>query len=162
VSRDRLLALYPRAWRDRYGEEFLALVGDGRLSAAEWVDVVRGAIDAWLSAEVRGAAEGAGTNGGRTMKLKSLLAGDHRHAGVTPFDGVVGAGVLIGVSLLFAAARRLGWPDGGKALSELAFPVAMTVSMPFWLMKGTSRKAQFVIVGGTLLVLISIGLVSGH
>jgi hypothetical protein len=163
VSRNRrLLALYPRSWRDRYGEEFLALLSEAPLSVTEWLDVIRGAVDAWLSAEVRAAApaERVATNGGRTMRWKSLLACERRHAGVTPFDGMVGAGVMIGTSLVFLTARRLGWPDGGKAIASLAFPMAMTLSMPFWLMKGVPVKAQALIVGGTAVALVLIGFIS--
>jgi hypothetical protein len=164
VTSRRLLSLYPRAWRDRYGEEFLALVGEGPLSTGERVDVVRGAIDAWLSAEIRGgpATERVATNGGRTMRLKSLMACERRTTPVTTFDSAVGALVMVGMSLLLLAARRLGWPDGGKALAGLAFPVAMTLSMPFWLMKGVPWKARAVIVGGTLAVLSIIGIVSAR
>jgi hypothetical protein len=61
----RLIALYPKAWRDRYGEELTELAHDrsrlGRLATA--VDLVRGAFDAHLQrldpAVRRGAADGA-------------------------------------------------------------------------------------------------------
>jgi hypothetical protein len=161
---ERLLLLYPRAWRERYGEEFLALLGEGPLSATEWVDVVRGALDAWLSPEVRRAApsERLATSGGRTMRLKALMACERRSPQVTAFDAVAGAGVMIGVSLLFLAARGLPWPDGGKAVASLAFPVALAASMPFWLMRGVPRKVQAVIVGGTLTILALIGYLSAR
>jgi hypothetical protein len=32
VTADRLLRLYPRAWRKQYGEEFLATIGDASSS----------------------------------------------------------------------------------------------------------------------------------
>ena len=35
----------------------------------------------------------------------------------------------------------------------------MTISLPFWLMKGQPWKAQAAIVGGTLLVLIAIAII---
>lgn len=164
MARERLLLLYPRPWRERYGEEFLALLGEGPLSASEWVDVLRGAMDAWLSAEVRGGApaERLATNGGRTMRLKTLMACERRSAQVTALDGLVGASVMIGTSLLLLMARRWGWPDGGKALAGLSFPVALVVSMPFWLMKGVPPKAQAVIIGGTLTILAVIGYVSAR
>jgi hypothetical protein len=50
---NRLLRLYPRAWRDRYGDELAALVADltaerdGRFRLA--LDLVRGALDAHFS-----------------------------------------------------------------------------------------------------------------
>lgn len=44
MSSDRLaralLRLYPRAWRERYGDEFLALIVDGGLTWREVVDVI--------------------------------------------------------------------------------------------------------------------------
>jgi hypothetical protein len=41
-----LLRFYPRWWRDRYGDEFAALLDD--LPEASRLDVVRGLADAWL------------------------------------------------------------------------------------------------------------------
>jgi hypothetical protein len=43
-----LLQLYPGAWRSRYGAEMEALLEDRRPGFRERVDLVRGAIDAWL------------------------------------------------------------------------------------------------------------------
>jgi hypothetical protein len=50
----RLLRLYPRAWRDRYGEEFLALLSERPSSFADRVDIVRGAMDARLQPQIPG------------------------------------------------------------------------------------------------------------
>lgn len=45
----RLIALYPAPWRDRYEEEFLALLAERPpTSIAERADIVRGAVDARL------------------------------------------------------------------------------------------------------------------
>jgi hypothetical protein len=44
----RLVALYPQAWRDRYEDEFLALMADRPPDAIDRVDIVRGALDARL------------------------------------------------------------------------------------------------------------------
>jgi hypothetical protein len=57
-------------------------------------------------------------------------------------------------------ARRAGWSVMGEVLLSLAFPGSMTLSMPFWLMKGQPWKAQVVIVGGTLTFLTAIGYLS--
>lgn len=43
-----LLRLYPAPWRQRYGEEFLALLAERPPSLDDRVDIVRGAIDARL------------------------------------------------------------------------------------------------------------------
>jgi hypothetical protein len=44
----RMLALYPRRWRDRYEEEFLALLSDSGSGPGDGIDIVRGAVDAHI------------------------------------------------------------------------------------------------------------------
>ena len=39
-----LLRLYPRAWRERYGDEFLALLGDERISVRTIMNIVSSAM----------------------------------------------------------------------------------------------------------------------
>jgi hypothetical protein len=48
VSATRIVALYPRAWRARYGEELEALLEAGSIGLRDRVDLVRGALDAHL------------------------------------------------------------------------------------------------------------------
>lgn len=48
-TRNWLIHLYPWAWRERYGEEFEALLEHCRLSPLEVLDVIGGALDARLS-----------------------------------------------------------------------------------------------------------------
>lgn len=50
----RLIALYPRDWRDRYGDEFLALLADRPPDPIERLDIIRGALDARLHPQVQG------------------------------------------------------------------------------------------------------------
>jgi hypothetical protein len=48
-----LVRLYPQAWRERYGEEFLALLEERRASSVgNLFDVAFGALDAWLEPQV--------------------------------------------------------------------------------------------------------------
>jgi hypothetical protein len=44
----RLVGLYPRAWRERYEDEFLAVLGSRAVTRADRLDIVRGALDAHL------------------------------------------------------------------------------------------------------------------
>jgi hypothetical protein len=48
----RLIRLYPRAWRDRYYEEFMALLVERPASVGDLFDVASGALDAWLRPQV--------------------------------------------------------------------------------------------------------------
>src|SRR5262245_17554346 len=119
---ERLLRLYPPAWRARYGEEFLAMLGPEPLRAQQAFDIVMAALESWLSADVRRAARAGhvSTNGGETMTLQSLMACGRAESAVTRRDGVLGAGVMLGVTALMSLAgimaRRNGWPIAGEAL----------------------------------------------
>ena len=164
TSAERLLRLYPRAWRERYGDEFLDLAGDGGLGLQQTIDIVSGAIDAWLSADVRDAtrAAGAAPSGG-TMTVKSIPFCD-TNPRYTTRDALIGAAVMLIGTLLFLllgfAAKAGGPPPAGELLINLAFPVSLVLSMPFWLMKGQPWKAQVVIVGGLVAMLVVIHAIS--
>ena len=159
---DRLVRLFPRAWRERYGEEFVAMAGPGPLGLQQMIDIVSGAIDAWLSADVRDATRAwreAPSGGGPMMKSMTTVCARSGFR-YTTRDGLVGAAVMLVGTALFAllgiALRRQGWSFAGETLTNIAFTASLTLSMPFWLMKGQSRKAQIVIVAGTLGLLLLI------
>jgi hypothetical protein len=158
---DRLLRLFPRAWSERYGDEFLALAGSGPLNVQLFVDIVSAAIDAWLSTDVRNAtgtfhAVSSGGKSVKSMTLSSLIACERRHNRYTTRDALIGAGVMIGASLLLSTAgiavKRNGWPTAGDILIQQSFLWSLMLSVPFWLLKGQPRKAQVVIVLATLLL----------
>ena len=53
-----MLACYPRAWRERYGDELLGLLADRRSGWRDLPDLLAGAIDARLHLRLRPAADG--------------------------------------------------------------------------------------------------------
>jgi hypothetical protein len=64
MNAGRLLGLYPRRWRQRYGAEITEILEHERLTAQFAIDLVRGAIDAHLHPELAApllAAAGGGT-----------------------------------------------------------------------------------------------------
>jgi hypothetical protein len=155
MTAQALIHLYPRAWRDRYGEEFVAAVGNAPLHVQQVVDIVSGAIDAWLSSDVRRATDAAGgaRKGGTTMSAFSFVCRDSRLR-YTTRDALAGAGVMllivVALSALDRAARRNGFPVTGQMLHAVATPASLLLSMPLWLLKGQPWKAQVAIVGVTL------------
>jgi len=161
MRREHLLRLYPRAWRERYGVEFLATIEHGPLRSREAIDIVFGAIDAWLSADVRRMTMSpAATREGGRMLLKSLWACERTEGAVTPRDGLIGAAVMLVSSVVFKAlahASQDAFPAASHLFTSLAFLGPFTLSMPFWLMRGQSWRAQTLIVGGTLTLLVLIG-----
>lgn len=158
MTASQLLRLYPRGWQERYGDEFLATVGDEALRFQQILNIVSGAIDAWLSADVRRSVAGT-TQQGVTAMHPSIRAicGTSTYQ-MTTRDGLIGAAVmLLGTAILVALgifAGRAGHPALGEGLKSLSFSVALTLSMPVTFLKGQPWKAQVVICGATLLLLV--------
>lgn len=161
----RLLALYPRAWRDRYGEEFLELLGDERLTFTQVVNIVSGAIDARVSPEVRASTahqRALAPQGGSAVitTLKRMCAYD-RAFRYTTRDGLIAAAVMIisTVVLAFGGAylRRHGWPGAGEYLKGVSFPVALVLSSNVMWLKGQSRTAKLIITGLPLILILFAG-----
>lgn len=111
----RMLALYPRAWRDRYGLEFQLLMAERPPSQRDRIDIVRGAIDARLHPQVASAAPTGPGVGVRIAGALGVLAGVLWVAASLAFHGAPlnldlgykesGSAVLIAV----AAALVTGW-----------------------------------------------------
>jgi hypothetical protein len=155
----RLIRLYPPAWRARYGDEFLALAGDRPATLRQTIDIVAGAIDAWLTADVRRATlAGAASAGGGHMP-KSLTCATQPT--ITTRDGLIGAAVMIAATLVLTMlgvwAKTSGWTALGETTLSLSFPAAMAVSLPFWMMPGVPRRAKVLFVGVILAILAGIG-----
>lgn len=81
-------------------------------------------------------------------------------------DGLMGAGLMIGGTIALSAGgiwlRNHGWPDFGEAIKSLAFSASLTLTLPTMWLKGQPWRAQVAIVGGTLVILVIIGLASSH
>jgi hypothetical protein len=152
------LALYPRHWRDRYGEEFIGLVGDRPLGVGEWIDIVAGAIDARLSSDVRRAAASSAAGGGSAVTvLHALKLRQCGKVTISTREALIGAAVLVvgslaavGVKLWLAAA---GYPEAGRLVLDLSFPILYVVIMNSTFFKGQSWRARLVLSG----LLIAIG-----
>ncbi len=162
AAAERLLRLYPRAWRERYGEEFLATVGRGPLQMQQMIDIVSGAIDAWSSTEVRGVTRPAAPDDGKERRMRIGLRGvcERGTLRYTRRDALIGAAVMLlatlALSAMVMAARRNGWTTADAVLTQLAFPGSLVLSMPFWLLKGQSWRSQAVLMAGLLAVLLAI------
>lgn len=154
-----LLQLYPRAWRERYGEEFVSTVGAQPLNAQQAIDIVGGAIDAWItfkSVTTRLHTPGGGAV--MTQQWKAICAAN----GVryTKRDALISAGVMVAASLLLVAAgiyaRSTGRSELGDALTSVSFPIAFMVSMPFAMLKGQPKTVQAVsLIFSTLILVIA-------
>ena len=158
---DRLLRLYPPAWRERYGEEFLEVVGPRRVTLQQAIDIVSGAIDAWLSTDVHTATRVAAAGGGSMVRTMVCRKSENRYS---TRDSVIAAAVMLALTIAFAVsgivAKREGWTMTATMLLNLSFVVPFTLSMPLWIMKGQPWKAKAVLIGTTLAFLVVISFLS--
>jgi hypothetical protein len=109
-----LVRLYPRAWRDRYEEEFLALLEARPPTLIDRFDIVRGAMDARVHPQVRSAER---------ETQPAVPEEDRRVARLLGYAGVAG-----GVLWPIAFAVMLAGPvvhdgDGAYRDGSAAFPI---------------------------------------
>lgn len=160
-----LLRLYPATWRHRYGAEFLEMVGDSPLAPGQLIDIVRGALDAWLSADMRrGLATPAAAPASGGSSVKDAISECAGRGHYRPLDGFLGAALIVGGSAFFALlgflAHRMGHDGLRQFLHNLAFPASLLLSLPFWLMKGVPVRVQALVIGITLMLVAAIGLLA--
>lgn len=154
-----LLALYPPRWRRRYGDELRALIGSRPVSLHASIDLIAGAIDAWLEPQrIPVQPAPAGKEGvtmiGTMMKLGCAGSGPR----VTREDAWKSAAVSLGGTLLLTALWmtlhiRLGDRTYLDAFLGMAFLVPYLFSLRYTSLKGRSLATQSIFIGGMILVL---------
>ena len=157
-----LLKLYPRRWRQRYGREVADLMAAQPISIATVVDVIAGAIDAWIYPQSSTVPTAADSKGERTMVLTGLKL---RCAGagspVTPGDARKAAAVTLGGTLLLTLLWLWGqqwYPDNAylDAMVLMAFMPPYLISLRFTSLKGRPGSVQAVFIVGQLLSVTAI------
>src|SRR5215471_6995348 len=132
MRHEHWLLLYPAAWRARYGREFLATLEHRSLGIRDVIDVLFGALDAWLSTDVRNVTVSRlALNEGGLMTLKSLVSCKRGRMAVTPRDGLVGAVVMLVGAIVFKVLARTStaaFPTASHVLTDLAFLGPFTLS----------------------------------
>jgi hypothetical protein len=107
----RLVRLYPRAWRDRYEDEFLGLITDRPPTLLDRIDIVRGALDAHLHPQLPGSEPEPQPV---THRIPGLIA--------------LTAGLLWTANVAYLAVRSDLTSDWGSLIG-IAF-VLMLISLP--------------------------------
>jgi hypothetical protein len=151
-----LLKLYPPRWRRRYGAEFIELMKAQPFSAGTVLDVMAGAVDAWLNPQgstVRHSpdAKGESTMVARMMRLKCAGYGPT----VTNSDVRKGVAVTLGGTLLLTlvwvwSVREFERNTYVMAMSPLAYLIPQVLGLRYTSWKGRSVRAQLILMGGLL------------
>jgi hypothetical protein len=114
-----LLRLYPRAWRERYGDEIASLLEEHPPTLADHLDLIRGALDARLHPQVQGADTQETQMNHRLFGLLAIIGGIAWMLTVVslfvmPLDPEGGRNLSVAV-----VALALGMATTGVALGEL-------------------------------------------
>jgi hypothetical protein len=153
--------LYPPAWRRRYGLELAELLATQPVSYRTAIDLVAGAIDAWLNPQSSTAAMAADSQG-EAMIAKMLKL---RHTGngsdYTGADALKAAGVTIGGSLAIVLAltwamARYGKNDYLEAFMAVSWVVPFLFSQRYTDLKGRSGRVQAVFIAGPTAIVCAI------
>ena len=166
MTADRLLQFYPRAWRERYGPEFLDLVGPGDLRAKQVLDISMGAIDAWLSADVRRMADGEpiSTNHRGEAMLAALRSSCRTKFTMTPWEIFVSTSLMLGGTAAMVAAgfgfKAAGYAATSEAMISLSFSIPMAISMHYMYLRKQSWRVQAAIMGTLMFLLVGSAIVA--
>ena len=167
-----ILRLYPRAWRERYGDELAALLEEHPSSLADQIDLIRGALDARLHPRVPGADVAPGREFAMDRKVLGLLAAIGGlawiAAGATMFllprtaegdrdTSLAFIEFAVGMALIGTALGGLGTRPGsrtstqtGVVISVISIVMALAAPWPWPLFIGALLVFPFLTFGATL------------
>lgn len=100
----RVLWLYPKSWRERYGTEFLEVLGARPAGVGVVIDVVRGALDARLRANRLGVLKVT------LLLLGALIVGWLNYMATDDVQGVALALLVFSYAALLTRPARFWWP----------------------------------------------------
>ena len=156
-----LVRLYPRAWRDRYGEEVEALIAAERPSVRLALDLIAGAIDARVNPQWPPGQPPGGTGQGETTMGR--LFASCQPTDITPAEQRRSAAWMLGGTLILAVAyillkRAFGDTIVIDAFGVSTFPIAVLMSSRDTYFKRYSSAARSIIIGtcATIVFLLSL------
>jgi hypothetical protein len=146
-----LVRLYPAAWRQRYGEEFAAVLAEQRVSVGLVIDVLGGAADAWLHPQVTKQVS-QGEQPMTNAMIRRCALGGPKLSGRDQI--IVGAWTGLGVLVLSLAhvmlRRSLPHSPAVEAINYMALPGMFSLSMQAAYLRKYRASTQAAMIVGTL------------
>jgi hypothetical protein len=156
-----LVRLYPRRWREKYGEEMEHVLADQPVTLRLIVDVLAGAVDAHINPQVSSKATNAPDARGGTAVTKLLTHCQPQD--ITASDYSRSVVVLFGTTIVLAMLhiqlkRALGDHPFVDAFGASTFPIAVLASSwgTYFKRYSLAAKLSFVLGLGALVFLISL------
>lgn len=146
-----LVRLYPGAWRERYGEEFAAVLAGQQASLGLVVDVLGGAADAWMHPQVTRQVSQGEEKMVNAMIRRCALDGPKLSGRDQLIAGAWTAmGVLV-LSLAYVTMRRvLPNSPAVEAINYMALPGMFILSMQAAYLRKYRASTQAAMMVGTL------------
>jgi hypothetical protein len=157
-----LIGLYPPRWRRRYGRELRALIAAQPASFGTAIDLVAGAVDAWLNPQSSTATPAPDAQGAQMMVPEMLKLRCAGYApGVTAADTRKAAAVTIGGTLALVAAAMWAMAIYGKnpyldSLLTMGWLIPFLFSQHYTTYKGRPARVQAVLIGVPAVIVIAI------
>jgi hypothetical protein len=150
-----LLRLYPAAWRERYGEEFGAVLASQRASVGLVLDVIGGAIDAHLYPQIR-LSEAKQTQRGDTMTLAMFQRCAVGGPKLSPDERRIASKLAIGTSFVMALlylvlTKIYRQAPAVQAVFWVSFLSPNIIHAQMAYLRKRSRLTHAIIVGGGIL-----------
>jgi hypothetical protein len=157
MSATGLIRLYPRRWRERYGDELAALVAERPLGPHVVFDLLAGALDAHLERSHHAHLTRASA-GGSTMRWPSFACTTPTMSRAEALRrALLTIGITVAISSFYIWVNRM-WGDRLwiEALGIASFPLAyMALAIPTcWRERSLAGRVLRI---GTLAVLIYLG-----
>jgi len=163
-----LIALYPPAWRRRYGRELAELLAAQPASLRTAVDLIAGAVDAWFNpqsstARTTADAKGEGAMLSKMLQLKACGDGPV----ITAADNAKAVVVMIGGTLALVGALTAIIQTYGKnayleSLLAMSWLLPFIASQHYTYLKGRPARVQAVLIGGPAAIIVAIALLNGR
>jgi hypothetical protein len=162
-----LLKLYPPAWRRRYGRELAELIATQPTSLGTAIDLVAGAIDAWIHPQPSTAVTATtDARGERTMLAKMMRL---RCAGygptVTRADVWKSLGVTLGGTVVLTlfwmwANRRFAENPYIDSLALMVYFIPLLMGLRYTSLKGRPARVQAIFILGLSAILLAVSLIA--
>lgn len=159
-----LIGLYPPAWRRRYGRELADLLATQPASLRTAIDLVAGAVDAWLNPQTStaGRAEDSKGDGAMVSRMLQLACAGHGTA-VTAVDHLKAAIITVGGTLALMipflwVSAQYGRSPYFLSLISVSWLVPYVFSQHYTTLKGRPGRVQAVLIGGQAVFVIGIAL----
>ena len=142
-----MLRLYPRGWRQRYGDEVAMLIAADRPSFRLFLDLLAGALDARLNPQwIPTASTTKGNDAMSSIRRLCARSGFSKEEQLRSAVWMLGAS--LGFVLIGQVLQRLGQPLLSQAILYAAFPVAVILSSWGTYLRDYSQPVRWILLIG--------------